>query len=81
MAVILLCSRCQQEKPAMEQPPMPGPLGEELLENVCSDCWAEWRALSAQLINHHGLVLGNPDHRMQLRAAMREFLDLDDDDD
>jgi Fe-S cluster biosynthesis and repair protein YggX len=61
----------------MSAPPMGGPTGQELLENVCADCWAEWRETSGLLINHHGLVLGNPEHRMQLRAAMREFLDLD----
>ena len=55
--------------------------GAELLANVCADCWAEWRETSARLINHYGLVLGNPQHRAQLRAAMREFLQLDEDED
>ena len=58
---------------------MGGPTGQQVLENVCRDCWQEWRENSALLINHYGLALGNPAHRQQLRTAMREFLSLDED--
>ena len=47
---------------------------------MCRDCWHEWRDTSTQLINHYGLVLGDPAHRQQLRTAMWEFLNLDEDD-
>jgi Fe-S cluster biosynthesis and repair protein YggX len=60
---------------------MGGEVGRRVLENVCVDCWAEWRETSARIINHYGLVLGNPDHRAQLRVAMLQFLALDDEDD
>lgn len=56
---------------------MGGALGQRVLENVCAECWSEWRETSARIINHYGLVLGNPEHRAQLRVAMREFLGLD----
>ena len=56
-----------------------GLIGHKVQENVCRDCWQEWRDSSAQLINHYGLALGNPAHRQQLRVAMREFLNLDED--
>jgi Fe-S cluster biosynthesis and repair protein YggX len=59
---------------------MGGATGQRLLENVCADCWAEWRETSARVINHYGLVLGNPDHRAQLRVAMLDFLGLDGED-
>ena len=81
MTTAIICSRCQAEKPPMPNAPMGGPVGQELVENVCAECWAEWRDTSGKLINHYGLVLGNPEHRTQLRAAMREFLSLDNDDD
>jgi Fe-S cluster biosynthesis and repair protein YggX len=76
VAAIVLCSRCQDEKMGLDSPPMGGETGQVLLENVCADCWAEWRETSARIINHYGLVLGNPHHRAQLRQAMREFLGL-----
>jgi Fe-S cluster biosynthesis and repair protein YggX len=79
MGVTVVCSRCDEEKPGLDAAPMPGPTGELVLENVCGDCWADWRTASGQIINHYGLVLGNPEHRMQLRMAMREFLGLEED--
>ncbi len=79
MATNVVCAKCEQEREGLEQPPIGGPIGQKVQENVCGDCWQEWRTTSAQLINHYGLVLGNPAHRQQLRTAMREFLNLDED--
>ncbi len=81
MATTIVCSRCEEEKPALDAAPMGGAIGQRVLANVCSECWAEWRETSARIINHYGLVLGNPEHRAQLRVAMGEFLGLDEDED
>jgi len=78
MAATVICSRCEEEKPALDSAPMGGEMGRRVLEEVCAGCWGEWREASARIINHYGLVLGNPQHRAQLRVAMREFLVLDD---
>lgn len=77
----LVCARCEQEKPGLESPPIGGPTGQLIMANVCADCWAEWRETSRQLIAHYGLVLGNPQHRAQMREVMREFLGLDEETD
>ncbi len=77
MANKLVCVRCQQEKAGLDSAPVGGPMGQRVLASVCADCWSEWRETSAQLINHYGLVLGNPQHRAQMREIMREFLNLD----
>lgn len=81
MAAKLLCSRCEEEKTGLDSAPMGGANGELVLANVCVDCWADWRTASGQLINHHTLVMGNPEHRFQLRELMKEFLGLDEGDD
>jgi len=80
MATTVVCSRCDQEKPALDSAPMGGAMGARVLEGVCAECWAEWREASPRVINHYGLVLGNPEHRAQLRVAMLEFLGLDEED-
>jgi len=80
VAINVVCARCEQERKRLERPPIGGATGQMIQENVCRDCWQEWRDTSTQLINHYGLVLGNPAHREQLRMAMREFLNLDEDD-
>ncbi len=73
------CTRCSQSKEPLEEPPAGGELGKTIAERICPDCWGEWRETSAQLINHHGLNLGAPEHRKELRRAMKEFLGLEDD--
>jgi Fe-S cluster biosynthesis and repair protein YggX len=54
-------------------------MGQQVLKNVCQTCWAEWRETSAQLINHYGLVMGDPRTRAEMRRVMREFLNLEED--
>ncbi len=71
------CDRCTEDKEQIDEAPMGGPLGEKILETICTDCWGEWRTMSGNLINHHGLNLGLPEHRTQLRGAMKEFLGLE----
>lgn len=79
MAAIVTCSRCGQQREGLESPPTGGPMGQRVLENVCRACWLEWRETSAQLINHYGLVMGDPHTRAEMRRVMREFLNLGED--
>lgn len=76
MPATITCSRCEQSKDQLDEAPVGGVLGEAILERICTDCWGEWREMSARLINHYGLNLGMPDHRKELRRAMKEFLGL-----
>ena len=79
MATTVVCARCGEEREGLQSAPMGGAMGQRVLQNVCRECWGEWRETSARVINHYGLVLGNPSHREQLRQAMREFLGLEED--
>ncbi|MEX0785185.1 MAG: Fe(2+)-trafficking protein [Dehalococcoidia bacterium] len=72
----ITCSRCEQNKDQLSEAPVGGVLGETIVERICTGCWDEWRETSARLINHYGLNLGMPDHRKELRRAMKEFLGL-----
>ena len=70
------CVRCGREAEPMANPPTGGKTGLAIQENVCADCWQEWKNQSVLLINHYGLVLADPEHRAQLSKMMREFLNL-----
>jgi Fe-S cluster biosynthesis and repair protein YggX len=70
------CVRCGREAEQMANPPTGGKTGLAIQENVCADCWQEWKSQSILIINHYGLVLADPDHRAQLSRMMREFLNL-----
>ena len=73
----IVCTKCNESKEPLGEPPTGGVLGQTLVERICLDCWDQWRETSAQLINHYGLNLGAPEHREQLRKAMKEFLGLE----
>ncbi len=70
------CTRCGVKGGALEAPPTGGPLGQLILNNICRDCWHEWQEMSARIIAHYGLNMGNPLHRQQLREVMADFLQL-----
>lgn len=60
------CRRCQEPKPKLGKAPFRSELGERILAQVCTECWAEWLQHQTLLINHYGL-----DPR---EAKAREFL-------
>lgn len=70
----ITCAKCGQAKESLAAPPVGGELGQKIAERICQDCWNEWREQSGRLINHYGLNLGIPEHRTELRRAMKEFL-------
>ncbi len=56
--------------------PVPGELGEQVLENVCAECWDEWLKAQVILINENRYTGANPEHVAALLEHMREFLKL-----
>lgn len=71
------CLRCNESREGLNAPPTGGELGTKIQQSVCSACWTEWTETSARIINHYGLVLGNTEHRSQLRTLMKQFLGLE----
>lgn len=69
------CARCgRPEAPALTRRPMPGPLGAEIQEKVCADCWAEWQKVEVMVINELRLNFMDPGSQQTLNRHMREFL-------
>jgi Fe-S cluster biosynthesis and repair protein YggX len=72
----VICSRCGQEKAGLQQAPLPGKVGQTVLEHTCADCWHEWFDEQTRLINHEGLRPSEPEHRKVLYDRMSAFLKL-----
>lgn len=72
----VICSRCAEERPGLDSPPLSGDIGRLVFENVCRECWGAWFEQSVNMINHYGLTPALPEHRQQLIEIMKEFLDL-----
>jgi Fe-S cluster biosynthesis and repair protein YggX len=71
----LTCARCgRPEAPALTRRTMPGPLGAEIQEKICADCWAEWQKVEVMVINELRLNFMDPDSQKVLNQQMREFL-------
>ncbi len=73
---IVACTRCGEQKAGLAEPPLAGELGQQLLANVCQDCWNAWFEQSVLVINHYGLNPAIREQRLQLYDAMKEFLGL-----
>lgn len=72
----VLCARCGKQAQGLDQAPMSGQLGQDLLQRVCGECWKEWTQESYRIINHHGLQPVDPADREKLRGFMREYFKL-----
>lgn len=61
----------------MAEPPLPGATGEEIRDNVCADCWAEWQGMEIMVINELRLNFMDPGAQKVLDEHMRKFFFLD----
>ena len=73
MARTVICSRYGKELPALERAPLPGPMGERLLNEVSAQAWQEWQTLQTMLINEKHLSLIEPATRQYLTDQMWRF--------
>ncbi len=60
MARIVKCVKFGKEMEGLERPPMPGPLGQRLFENVSKEAWTMWKGQMIMLINEYRLNLADP---------------------
>ena len=59
--------------PALSMPPMPGPKGQEVLENVSQEAWELWKSHQTTLINEKHLDMSDPENRLWLIDQMDKF--------
>ena len=75
MSRTVRCRKYQQELEGLDQPPLPGRVGEEIFNTVSKRAWQEWQALQTMLINERELNLREPEARKYLNAQREKFLD------
>lgn len=71
------CQRCGETREALASPPMPGNLGRQIQERICTECWAQWEAAEVMVINELRLNFMDPEAQAVLERHMREFLALE----
>ena len=73
MSRTVICSRYQKELPGLDIPPLPGPAGEKIFNEVSKQAWDEWQTLQTMLINEKHLSLIDPDARKYLSEQRQRF--------
>jgi len=75
MTRIVHCRKYGQDLEGLESPPMPGPAGQAIFENVSKRAWQEWQSLQTMLINEKHLNVRDPETRRYLADQRERFLD------
>ena len=70
----VLCKKYGEQLPGLPAPPLPGPMGQDIFENVSAKAWSEWQTVQTMLINEHHLNLIEPEARTFLADQMTRFL-------
>ena len=73
MTRLLFCKKLNQEAEGMNSPPFPGPLGENIFNNISKSAWKMWLDHQTMLINEYRLNLLDPNSRKFLQDEMKKF--------
>lgn len=79
MSRTVFCRKYQQELEGLDQPPIPGPKGQELFDTVSKQAWQAWLTHQTRLINEKHLRVFDPEARQYLMEQMERFLDNSED--
>lgn len=70
------CGRCHESKAQLPERPFKGPVGEQIKDTICADCWQEWIGMGTKVINELSLDLSSPHGSQLYDQHMCEFLEL-----
>ena len=73
MAKMVNCVKLGREAEGMDFPPMPGALGQRVLENVSKEAWQGWLKYQTMLINENRLSLADARARQYLAAQLEAY--------
>jgi Fe-S cluster biosynthesis and repair protein YggX len=72
----VLCQRCNKVARRMTAPPFRNPVGQEIYQKICADCFREWIGMGTKVINELRLPLNDPQAQKVYDQHMMEFLNL-----
>lgn len=67
------CKKYHKEMPGLAVPPLPGPKGMDIFENVSAQAWQEWLKHQTMLINEKHLNMMDMQARKYLGEQMDKF--------
>jgi len=73
MVRMVQCKKLKQELPGLDQPPFPGPKGEEVFNTVSKEAWQQWMSHQTTLINEMRLNMMDMTARTYLAEQRDKF--------
>ncbi len=67
------CVKLGRRLPGLDKPPLKGPLGQRVFEQVSKMAWEMWTKQSVIVMNHYGLNMADPEGREFLLKQMEDF--------
>ncbi|MEZ4752696.1 MAG: oxidative damage protection protein [Bdellovibrionota bacterium] len=75
----IICKKLGEELPALNEPPFPGDIGQEIFENISAKAWSMWADdMQIKVLNEYRLNMGDPEDYKSLIEQMMLFLNLQD---
>ena len=74
MARIIKCAKLGVDSEGFEDPPFPGPKGQEIYEKISKKAWQQWIAKQTMLINEYRLASFDPEAKAFLARERDKFL-------
>jgi Fe-S cluster biosynthesis and repair protein YggX len=71
---MVFCKHFGEELEGLDRPPLPGPKGQKIFEEVSKKAWQAWQAEQTMLINEKQLSLMDPEARKYLQDQMDKYL-------
>lgn len=71
---MVYCSKLKKEAEGLDRVPLPGEVGERVLNNISKEAWGQWLGQQTILINEYRLSPIEPQARSFLEEQMLEFL-------
>ncbi len=78
MSRTVFCRKYKQELEGLDQPPYPGPRGQDLFDNISKKAWQEWMQHQTMLINEKHLNMMDMTARTYLMEQMKKFFSGED---
>ena len=74
MARMIHCKKLDKELEGLDNPPFPGPKGQEIYETISKQAWGEWLEHQTRLINEKHLNMMDMTARTYLNEQRDKFL-------
>jgi Fe-S cluster biosynthesis and repair protein YggX len=73
----VLCKKLNKQLPALEKPPLKGPIGEKIFKNISAEAWSMWKNdMQIKVLNEYRLNMGDQKDYQFLVHQMELFLNL-----